>query len=386
MENKFEGYRQILEKFEAEKRLRSIPPDRTEGGRIDLSSNDYLGLDSIATELYNDFWAQNGASMSSSASRLLASKQSEHSALEKLLEELYGKPALLFNSGYHANTGTISALNIPGTIFLTDKLIHASIIDGLSMCKAECARWKHNDLSHLRRLLQKHEKSSERMIVVAESIYSMDGDIVPLEGLIELKREFPSMILYLDEAHAFGVRGEHGLGMAEEFDLISEVDLLIGTFGKACHSSGAFVIASPLIRSYLINTARSFIFSTAIPPANASWTRYMIEKIYKMTGERQKLNEISKDFRNFISEITGTANPSQSQIVPLLVGDAEKALKIARDLDKEGIDALAIRRPTVPPGGERIRFSLNASLSADELNKIKKAIRKVLLKNENQFS
>lgn len=386
MENKFAGYQQILENLKEENRFRQIPHDRTSGNRIDLSGNDYLGLNSHASELHEEFLAHSDSTLSSSASRILASKQRHHKELENLLEELYGRPALLFNSGFHANTGVISALNIPGTVFLCDKLIHASVIDGLAMGKAEFARWKHNDAEHLHRLLQKYEARSRRMIVVAESIYSMDGDLAPLEKLVELKREFPTMILYLDEAHAFGVRGQHGLGLAEELGYMDEADILIGTFGKACYSSGAFAITSPLLHSFLVNTARSLIFSTALPPLNVSWTKEMIVRISKMNGEREKLKEISKDFRNFISEITGTENPSQSQIVPLMIGDAEKALKIASALNREGIDALAIRRPTVPPGGERIRFSLNASLSPDDLIKVKKAIRKVLLENENQFS
>lgn len=385
MENKFEGYQRILAKYEEENRLRKIPRDRTLSGCIDLSSNDYLGLNDNLSEMQKEFLNSNRASFSSSASRLLATRQKHHNSLEDLLQELYHRPALLFNSGFHANTGVISALNIEGTIFLTDKLIHASVIDGLRMGRAECARWRHNDIGHLRRLLQKYEKEKERMIVVAESIYSMDGDISPLKELVEIKREFPSMILYLDEAHAFGVRGEKGLGIAEELGLLDEVDILIGTFGKAASSTGAFAITSPLLHSYLINAARPLIFSTAFPPLNAAWTEEIIRKISKMKRERQNLEEISKDFRNFISKITGRENPSQSQIVPLLIGDAEKAVKIADALEREGIIALPIRRPTVPPNGERIRFSLNASLSADDMEKIKDSIRKVL-ENEDKFS
>lgn len=386
MENKFEGYKRILDKFDEEKRCRHIPADRNFPERIDLSSNDYLGLNLNSTEFQKRFLENNDASFSSSASRLLASRQYHYGKLEELLHELYGKPALLFNSGFHANTGIISALSIEGTVFLCDKLIHASVIDGLSMGKAESARWRHNDVAHLRKLLQKYDATADRMIVVAESIYSMDGDIAPVEKLIELKNEFPKLILYLDEAHAFGVKGEKGLGLAEELGVIEDVDILIGTFGKAAASSGAFAITNPLLHSYLINCARPLIFSTAIPPVNVAWTVEIIRQISKMKREREKLDEISKDFRNFISEITGNENPSQSQIVPLLIGDAEKALAIASALDREGIDALAIRRPTVPPGGERIRFSLNAALSPDDLKRIKKAVKKVLLENEYQFS
>lgn len=379
MENKFDGYNRILDKYRNESRLRHIPEHRKSGNRIDLSTNDYLGLSRRENEFLTDFLRRCDASFTSSASRLLAGDQTHYHALESMLGGLYNKEALLFNSGYHANVGIISALNIPGTIFLTDKLIHASVIDGLSMSKAEKERWRHNDISHLRKLLMKNSPSFDRMIVVAESIYSMDGDVAPLGELIQLKKEFPSMILYLDEAHAFGVRGDRGLGLAEELQLIDEVDVLIGTFGKAGASAGAFVVTSPLLRSFLINEARSLIFSTAIPPVNIRWTIDMINRITKMKEERIHLAEISKDFTNFITEFTGIPNPSQSQIVPLMLGDAAKAMRVADELRAEGIDALAIRRPTVPPGGERIRFSLNASLSQKDMEHIKNCILSIPL-------
>ncbi|MDE5806936.1 MAG: 8-amino-7-oxononanoate synthase [Muribaculaceae bacterium] len=380
MENKFEGYRKILEKYKEEGRYRSIPPDRDIPQRIDLSGNDYLGLGQLSREFQKEFMEKCDASFTSSASRLLAGRQNNYKVLEEFLETLYGSPALLFNSGYHANVGCISALAVPGTLFLCDKLIHASVIDGIAMGNAEWARWKHNDVGHLNRLLKKHEGSAERVIVVAESIYSMDGDLAPLKELVELKKHHPKMILYLDEAHAFGVRGKQGLGIAEEAGVIKDVDILVGTFVKACASAGAFVITSPLLKAFLVNSARSFIFSTALPPLNAAWTLEMIKRITKMNKEREYLREISKDFRNFISRITGKTLTSESQIVPLMVGDAEKAVEIARCLNEEGIDALAIRRPTVPPGGERIRFSLHASLSPEQISMVKEAIEKVLLK------
>ncbi|MDE6297757.1 MAG: 8-amino-7-oxononanoate synthase, partial [Muribaculaceae bacterium] len=367
MENKFEAYKEILKNYESENRLRAIPSDRRYTDNIDLSENDYLGLGKRYKEFLADFYDDNEESFTSSASRLLAGNQKCNNELEKMLQELYGKPALLFNSGYHANVGTVSALNIPGTIFLCDKLIHASVIDGVSMSKAPKDRWRHNDINHLHKLLEKYNEEYDRIIVVAESIYSMDGDLAPLEKLVELKLEFPKMILYLDEAHAFGVRGAKGLGVAEEYGCLEEVDILVGTLGKAAASSGAFVITSPLLKSYLVNCARSFIFSTAIAPINVCWTIEMIKRIKNMSAEREYLSKISKDFRNFITKITGKENPSSSQIIPLMIGDAAKAIRIADLLREEGIDALPIRRPTVPPGGERIRFSLNASLSLEDI-------------------
>lgn len=379
MESKFEAYENFLKTLEAENRKRSLPADRSSFDRIDLSENDYLGLGKRYKEFLNTFLSHSVAPFTSSASRLLAGNQNCYTELENRLKELYGKPALLFNSGYHANVGTISALNIPGTIFLCDKLIHASVIDGLSLAKAEKDRWRHNDTNHLYKLLEKYHDKYDRIYVVAESIYSMDGDLAPLDRLIELKKEFPKMILYLDEAHAFGVRGEHGLGLAEEYGCKDKVDILVGTFGKAAASAGAFVATSPLLYNYLINCARSFIFSTALPPVNVKWTIEMINRIINMKREREYLNDISKDFRNFISVLTGIENPSRSQIIPLLIGDAGKAVEVAEFLKQKGIDALPIRRPTVPPGGERIRFSLNSSLTAEEILRIKNILKECFL-------
>lgn len=379
----FKRYRDILQKYVDESRFRHIPADRTSPGRIDLSSNDYLGLASCGSVIFRDLISDESVCFSSSASRLLASRQNAYNKLECKLETLYGRPALLFNSGYHANTGCISALSIPGTVFLTDKLIHASAIDGIRLAKAEFARWNHNDTNHLRCLLEKYDNTCERMIVVAESIYSMDGDLAPLESLVALKHEYPKMMLYLDEAHAFGVRGKRGLGLAEETGLLDEVDILVGTFGKACASQGAFAVGSRLIIDFLINNARSFIFSTALPPVNAMWTCKMIDKIVGMEPERKKLLEMSEKFRNFIDRISNCANPSASQIIPLMTGDAAKALDIARRLGEAGIDALAIRRPTVPPGGERIRFSLNASITDGQLDKTMRLLETILRSYEN---
>lgn len=339
---------------------------------IDLCSNDYLGLASVPDAIPDDFLTLlNTWHFSSSASRLLSLKQDCHLKLENELESLYSKSVLLFNSGYHANTGCISSLNIPGMLFLADKLIHASVIDGLMLSRSEFYRWRHNDVDHLRRLIHKYGAGKTGIVIVAEGIYSMDGDEAPLNDIVSLKREFPNLLVYLDEAHSFGVRGERGLGLAEETGVLPEIDILIGTFGKACASSGAFAATSPLLKEWLVNNARSFIFSTALPPICSLWSLLMIKKIVTMKSERLKLAWISKDFRNFITSISGMENPSSSQIVPLILGDVSKAVRMGKLLRDAGICALPIRRPTVPPGGERIRFSLNASLKEAELDYVK---------------
>lgn len=371
-----DGYRGILEGLSKECRLRSIPLAGTdadqEKGRsrlVDLCSNDYLGLAARESEFREAFMHScTDAAFTSSASRLLSSAQRYHLMLEKALEHLYGKRALLFNSGYHANTGCISALAIPSTLFICDKLVHASIIDGLRIGNADFLRFPHNDLGKLRIMLEKNAGKYARIVVVTESIFSMDGDLAPLRGLTMLKEEFPNMILYVDEAHAFGVRGERGMGMAEELGLTDKIDIIIGTFGKAAASSGAFVATTELLADYFINTSRSFIFSTALPPVCCAWTLFMLQNILLMQPERERLLDTSRRLREALGLPCG--EEVESQIIPYVTGDAERAVALAARLREEGYLVLPIRRPTVPPGGERLRISLNAGIDYNSLTRL----------------
>lgn len=364
------GITEVLSSLEEEHRLRHIP-EIQETGIIDLSSNDYLSLGTRCDEYREEFLDRfSDAAFSSSASRLLSLKQKHHNALEEYLESLYGKPALLFNSGYHANVGCIGALTLPSTLFVCDKLIHASIVDGLRISGSEFKRFPHNDILKLRKIIEKESSRYERVVIVVESIYSMDGDIAPLNEIVALKNEYPGILLYVDEAHAFGVRGTKGLGVAEELNLINDIDILIGTFGKAAASAGAFAVCSAEIKSLLINCARPFIFSTALPPVNIAWSMLMTEKIVNMSEARLRLAAISKEFSDRLEEISGKPTGSSSQIIPYLTGNAEKALDIAAKMRERGIIALPIRRPTVPPGGERIRFSLGADMNIKQLNPV----------------
>lgn len=364
-------YLATLDQLREESRLRAIPPDRGSAELIDLCSNDYMGLASRASEWRDEFASRFGnVSMTASASRLLARDQRFFTMLEEWLSDRYRRPALMFNSGYHANTGLVPALNVPGTLWLPDKLVHASVIDGLRLAGAEFRRWSHNDTIALRRIVEKHRHDYERLIVVCESVYSMDGDIAPLAELTAMKEEFPEIMLYVDEAHAVGCFGETGLGLCDQLGLADKVDVLVGTFGKACASVGAFAVTDSAMREYLVNTARSLIFSTAIAPANAAWTLLMLEKLETMHDERSRLREISRSFKATVESLTGAKNSSESAIVPLITGDSRRAVEISRALEKKGVLALPIRRPTVPPGGERIRFSLSAALTQRQLDHV----------------
>ncbi|MCM1377588.1 MAG: 8-amino-7-oxononanoate synthase [Clostridium sp.] len=370
----------LLQKLKEESRLRIIP-DEGYDKRIDLLSNDYLGLAQHANEFREEFSERfSDASFTSSASRLLQRNQKYHNMLEGLLAELYGHPAMLFNSGYHANVGCLSALaSLPYTLIVSDKLIHASAIDGIRLGKADVKRFPHNDSKTLRKILEKNSGKYDLIVVVVESVYSMDGDLADLHRLVELKREFEGVFLYVDEAHGFGVFGKQGLGLCEAEGVIDDIDIIVGTLGKAAASAGAFIVCSDELRQYMLNTARSFIFSTALPPAQQAWSILMIEKILNMRSERQRLAFLGKVFKEEIQKLTGVENPSQSQIVPLIAGSAEKALNWADRLRKSGYDCLAIRRPTVAAGTERLRFSLNSSLTESDIQNIIGVLKKIIV-------
>lgn len=368
--NPMGAYADILSTLAKEHRLRSIP-DEAPAKSIDLLSNDYLGLAEESEKYREEFFQRfPDAAFTSSASRLLSRSNQYHKQLEQYLESLYGRPALLLNSGYHANVGIIQALAIPGTLFLADKLVHASIIDGLRLSGADFKRFPHNDPRKLRRLVEENEGAYQRIIVISEGIFSMDGDMAPLDALVELRRQHPSVMLYLDEAHSFGVRGNRGLGLAEERGVIRDVDIIVGTLGKAAASAGAFVVCGEVMKQYLLNTTRSFIFSTAISPAQAAWSILMIEKIVGMNDRRLHLQRLSHHMVRELSRRLNFESPATTQIVPLMIGDASEAVLMSEYLARNGFDALAIRRPTVAAGSERIRFSLNALLTEKDIDRL----------------
>ena len=367
-----------LDRLRSRGNYRSIPPaDRRE--YLDFTSNDYLGLAGMKT-LQEEFFARTGTTaipLSSSASRLLSGVQEEFEALEEKLERLYGRSALLFNSGYHANTGMIAALGDSHTLILADKLVHASIIDGYRLSDARMVRFRHNDIAHLEKLLARMAGDYERVIVVVESVYSMDGDSPDLQAITELKQRYGNVMVYVDEAHAFGVCGPKGLGLCATPEIAGDVDIVVGTLGKAGASSGAFVITGKRIKEYAVNSARSLIFSTAIPPICCSWTNFLLDKIIVMDDERQHLKNLGVRLAESLQPLTDV-EITPSHIQPFILGDSRRAVELSGALLEEGIKVLPIRTPTVPAGTERLRISLSAGMDVSDVDRLAAAIGRLI--------
>ena len=347
---------------------------------LNLAGNDYLGLASnpaLLQEFYTALDQENlieQYGLGSGASRLMTGNHEQYSRLEERLAQYYHKDkALVFNSGYHINIGLLPALAQKGDLILADKLCHASLIDGMRLSEAKMIRYPHLDYDRLEQLLQKHcsgpsaphGHTKQAVFLVTESIFSMDGDCADLPTLVRLKEQYGA-ILYVDEAHSVGVRGHRGLGLAEEQEAVDQIDLLVGTFGKAWGGQGAFVACKETLYKYLVNTARSLIFTTALPPVNIHWLNFILPLIQKMSKERQQLMELARQVRYGLQE-AGLQTGGESHIVPVMIGDEGQAAAVAERLRDQGLWVQAIRTPTVPRGTARLRLSLTAAIKAEQL-------------------
>lgn len=377
--------RKYLQQLHQEGNYREIPTV-TPLTLTDYSTNDYMGLAADST-LQAKFFADPISAtvpLTSSAARLLAPRQIEYTDLEVFMSLLYKKrrgsdtAALLFNSGYHANTGLISAIADRDTLVVADKLVHASIIDGIILSRAPFKRFCHNDFNQLEDIMRANASDYKSVLIVVESVYSMDGDQADIECLIELKRKYPNTILYVDEAHAFGVLGPKGLGLSAASSAPGDIDIVVGTFGKAAASMGAFAIVSKDMRYYLVNTARSFIFSTALPPMNVAWTRFTVGNLIQKENRREHLQRLGVQLKEVLSKYSDYPTVP-SHIQPLIIGDPKKAVELSRQLlSRYGIKALPIRKPTVPAGTERLRFSLSSAMIPRELETLDKALHELM--------
>ncbi len=339
---------------------------------LNCAGNDYLGLAAdpkLVAQFYDQLDEKTLLSRfgpGSTGSRLMTGNHGVNRELEEGLSRLYDPGrVLVFNSGYHANIGILPALAQRGDLILADKLCHASLIDGMRLSRAKVIRYPHMDYARLEALLAQHRKAYGQVFIVTESIFSMDGDTANLGRMVHLKEQFHA-VLYVDEAHAVGLRGRHGLGLAEEQGMLEAVDLLVGTFGKAWAGQGAFVVCSQVLRKYLLNTARSFIFTTGLPPVSLSWLLFVMKKIPQMTRQRRHIRQLADSLRKGLLR-EGLETGGNSHIMPVLIGAADRAVQVAETLRKRGFWITAVRPPTVPAGTARLRLSLTAAMKEEDL-------------------
>ena len=339
-------------------RHRQLQPLVERGGRLDFSSNDYLAL-SIHPEVVaagREALTRYGAGVG--AARLMSGNLALFHQLEEEVASLKECPAsLVFGSGYLANVGIIPALVGRGDTVLTDRLDHASIYDGCRLSGARLWRFRHNDLNHLEELLRKSQDGGGRVLLAVESLYSMDGDIAPLPELVGLKERYSALLL-VDEAHATGLYGRHGGGLVQEFGLADRVEVVIGTFGKALGCYGAYVAGSEILRDYLINRARSFIYSTGLPPAVIGAALAAVRLVRREPELRRRLAEQADYLKKCLIAEGLPGTPGPSQIIPIRVGESGQALELAEKCRQSGLLVTAVRPPTVPEGSARIRLSV----------------------------
>ena len=340
---------------------------------LNLSSNDYLGLaqDPRLIAAAQDAAARWGAG--AGASRLVSGHLALHAAVEEKLAAFKGtQAAVIFSTGYMANLGVIAALVGPGDAVFGDKLNHASIYDGIKLSGATLHRFPHRDLNRLEELLRQHQDARRRLIIT-DSVFSVDGDLAPLAELVALKERFGAALM-IDEAHATGVLGERGAGLAEALGLTGRIEVHLGTFSKALGSLGGYVAGDRRLIDYLYNRSRSLIYSTALAPPVLGAIEAALEIVAQEPERRRYLQEESEKFRRGLSQAGLDTLGSETQIIPVLVGENARTLEFAARLRQQGLMAVALRPPTVPPGKARVRFSLSAAHSREDLARALKTI------------
>ena len=381
-----QSWRSRLADLSGQGRLRQLaeshrlPDGRIErdGARLlDFSSNDYLGLSrhpevKRRSAEYLERWGAGSA-----ASRLVTGNLPPYPAIEdKLAIGKGSEAALVLASGFQANAGLLPALLEPGLwdkppVVLADKLNHASLLHGVAAAGARQVRFRHNDMGHLEDLLAKLDGEGP-CFIVTETVFSMDGDRADLDALVSLADRFDAF-LYLDEAHATGVLGPNGMGLAH--GLAGSNCLVMGTFSKGMGSFGAYAACSATLKEYLVNRCAGLIYATALPPATLGAIDAALDLVPGMEAERAHLAALAEDFRARLRSAGEDCGASSTQIVPLIVGEEQAALDLAASLKRQGLLAIAIRPPTVPPGGSRLRFAFAAHHGAKDVARLGDALK-----------
>jgi 8-amino-7-oxononanoate synthase len=348
-----------------------------EDGRriLNFGTNDFLDLTRHPCVVAAAEHAVRTMGSGAGAARLVSGSLPLHDQLERRLAALKGYPsALLFGSGYMANVGILASLAGPGDLVVADRLIHASLLDGIRMSGAKLFRFAHNDAEHARTLLQKNRGDFRHAFLVIESVYSMDGDIAPLPDLTVVAREYDAVMI-VDEAHATGAFGVEGAGLVSRDGLQSQVQVCIGTLSKALASFGGFVACPELIRDALINFARPFLFSTAPPPASMAAALAALDLLHDEPERMTTLHTSAQHLRMMLRDDGWDTLNSASHIIPVLIGDNQRTLACAHALRSEGLWVPAIRPPTVPHGSARLRISVSYGHTSDDLNRLITSLR-----------
>jgi len=357
------------------RRSRRVGPG---AGVVNFCSNDYLGL-SAHPEVIRAF--QDAASkygVGSGASHLVPGHGPEHEALENELAAFTGREkTLVFSTGYMANMGVIGALADQTATIVSDKLNHASLIDGGRLTRAHSLRYRHGDAAHAREHLDELDESIESRLLVTDGVFSMDGDLAPLPELARVAREARAWLI-VDDAHGLGVVGNSGRGVCEHFNLSADdVPVLVGTFGKAFGTFGAFVAGDADLIEFLIQKSRPYIYTTALPPAVAAATRAALRVSQRESWRREKVLALAMRFRRGLAEVFPESRPGTA-IQPVIVGETQRALAISRALEAKGFLITAIRPPTVPAGTARLRVTLSAAHEERQVDALIAAFREAL--------
>ncbi len=361
-ETKAQGLYRELKYLEAPQTARTLLQGRE---ILLLASNSYLGLadEPLLKEAAHQAIRQYG--VGAGGSRLTTGSYRVHQLLEQQLAEFkLTEAALLFNTGYMANLGTIAALTDRDWVIFCDRLNHASIIDGCRLSGAKLVIYKHCDLRDLEKKLQRYQGTAR--LLVTDGVFSMDGDLAPLDQLVSLAKKH-QVLTMVDDAHATGVLGAHGGGTVEYFGLQDQVEIQMGTLSKALASEGGYVAGKQVLIDYLRHRAKSFVYSTALAPATVVVASRALELVRERPELRSELLEKAAWLRQSLRELGFQVNQAPTPIIPLLLGDASLAVRFSERLLEEGIYVPAIRPPTVPSGTSRLRFSLMATHTFAEL-------------------
>lgn len=341
---------------------------------LNLCSNNYLGLANHPALRQAAKEAIDRYGCGSGASRLISGNMTLHEALESKIAELKGtEAALVFNSGFQANTGVIPVLVGEGDAIFSDALNHASIIDGCRLARAKIFVYGHCDMDQLERGL-KSSPPDGRKLIVTESLFSMDGDEAPLADIVSLAEAHGAMVM-VDEAHATGVYEPNGAGLVAKLGLGDRVLVQMGTLGKALGGFGAYVAGSHALRELLINRCRSFIFTTSLPPAVMAMAIAAIDLIKREPERRQALRDSCQFLHAGLATLGYSLGTSRSQILPLMIGDATRCMRLSEELLQRGIFAQGIRPPTVPPGTSRLRITLMATHRREQIDQVLKTFK-----------